>query len=98
MGVDNGFSLYVNGQLIASGNAEGFTNRWEYGGQFGNALHAGTNFIAVALEDHGGLTAFDMQITAGVAPIPEAETYAMMLAGLGLLGVATRRRKQKSAA
>lgn len=29
------------------------------------------------------------------APIPEPETYAMMLAGLGLLGVVARRRKQK---
>jgi hypothetical protein len=29
------------------------------------------------------------------APIPEPEAYAMMLAGLGLLGVAARRRKQK---
>ena len=30
--------------------------------------------------------------------VPEPETYAMMLAGLGLLGFAARRRKQKSAA
>ena len=30
----------------------------------------------------------------GVAPIPEPETYAMMLAGLGLLGFVARRRKQ----
>lgn len=30
------------------------------------------------------------------APVPEPETYAMMLAGLGLLGVVARRRKQKS--
>ena len=29
------------------------------------------------------------------APVPEPETYAMMLAGLGLLGVMTRRKKQK---
>lgn len=29
------------------------------------------------------------------APVPEPETYAMMLAGLGLLGLMTRRRKQK---
>lgn len=28
------------------------------------------------------------------APVPEPETYALMLAGLGLLGVAARRRKQ----
>ena len=30
------------------------------------------------------------------APIPEPETYAMLLAGLGLLGVVARRRKQQS--
>lgn len=34
----------------------------------------------------------------GTAPVPEPETYAMMLAGLGLLGVAARRRKQKAVA
>jgi hypothetical protein len=32
------------------------------------------------------------------APVPEPETYAMLLAGLGLLGFATRRRKHKLAA
>jgi len=30
-----------------------------------------------------------------VTAVPEAETYAMMLAGLGLMGVLARRRKQK---
>lgn len=29
----------------------------------------------------------------GVAPVPEPETYAMMLAGLGLVGAAARRRR-----
>ena len=33
-----------------------------------------------------------------VTPIPEPETYALMLAGLGLLGFHARRRKQKEAA
>jgi len=32
------------------------------------------------------------------APVPEPETYAMLLAGLGLLGVVARRRKQKGGA
>jgi hypothetical protein len=30
------------------------------------------------------------------APVPEPETYAMMLAGLGLMGFVARRRKQKA--
>ena len=36
--------------------------------------------------------------TISAAPIPEPETYAMMLAGLGLMGFVVRRRKQKDAA
>lgn len=36
--------------------------------------------------------------TLTVAVVPEPETYAMMLAGLGLLGLAARRRKQEAAA
>jgi hypothetical protein len=35
----------------------------------------------------------DGDVASVAAPIPEPETYAMMLAGLGLLGVMTRRRK-----
>ena len=35
---------------------------------------------------------------AAVTAVPEPETYAMMLAGLGLLGYAARRRKQKAGA
>ncbi|MBI1989245.1 MAG: PEP-CTERM sorting domain-containing protein, partial [Betaproteobacteria bacterium] len=30
-----------------------------------------------------------------LAAIPEPETYAMMLAGLGLMGFVARRRRQK---
>ncbi|MCA1925195.1 MAG: FxDxF family PEP-CTERM protein [Thiobacillus sp.] len=40
-----------------------------------------------------GTWRFDM-VTLNAAPVPEAETYAMMLAGLGLVGfMAARRRK-----
>jgi opacity protein-like surface antigen len=34
---------------------------------------------------------------AAVSPVPEPETYAMLLAGLGLMGGMARRRKQKLA-
>ena len=46
---------------------------------------------------------YDTALTANevaglsVSAIPEPETYAMLLAGLGLLGFAARRRKQKAA-
>jgi hypothetical protein len=36
----------------------------------------------------------DMVIGVNIAPIPEPETYAMLLAGLGLMGFVARRRKQ----
>jgi len=43
------------------------------------------------------LTIDSLQFTAPVAPVPEPETYAMLLAGLGLMGFTARRRKNKVA-
>ncbi len=96
IGVDNGFTLYTNGFLVAGYNAEGYTGRWEYSGDFsGVSLNQGTNIIAVALEDHGGLTAFDMQIT-GDHVVSEPSTLLLLGSGLsGLIGLAGLRKKFK---
>jgi hypothetical protein len=40
----------------------------------------------------GGTDRIDNFTVSGVAAVPEPETYAMLLAGLGLLGFGTRRR------
>lgn len=40
----------------------------------------------------GGTWRFDM-VTVHAAPVPEPETYALMLAGLGLVGFMARRRR-----
>jgi len=40
----------------------------------------------------GGVAA-DSNFTLNVATVPEPESYAMLLSGLGLIGFITRRRK-----
>ena len=39
-----------------------------------------------------------LRTAATVAAVPEPETYAMLLAGLGLRGFVARRRQQKNSA
>ena len=46
----------------------------------------GKHYLAIANETSNTTTVY------ALAPVPEPETYAMLLAGLGLLGVATRRK------
>ena len=92
LGVDNGFKLYLNGVLVTSANAEGYTFMWEYSGVFPGAL-PGMNVVAVALEDHGGLTAFDMQITGTAVP-DLTSTMSLMLTGLGVLGIGYKRSRR----
>ena len=90
LGVDNGYQLYINGTLISAANAEGYTFRWEYSGLV-NPLNLvpGTNYVAVALEDHGGLTAFDMQLTG--RQVPEPASVLLLLSGLAAARMARRR-------
>lgn len=99
IGVDNGYTLYINGNLISSDNAEGFTFRWEYVIPIssGNFV-VGDNVIALALEDHGGLTAFDMQLDVKLSAVPEPTTLATSGTAL-LLGLAAAyRRRRRTAA
>lgn len=69
-----------------------------------SGFFAGLNTIDFYVEGNGvtdGFALRNVDFTASpstVTPVPEPETYAMMLAGLGLLGVVARRRKQQLAA
>jgi hypothetical protein len=50
-----------------------------------------------AVTKFDGLWSFDAttaQLSYATAPVPEAETYAMMLAGLGLVGFMVSRRRK----
>ena len=55
-------------------------------------LHIGGNVLA------GGFYSGKLALNSTAMPIPEPETYAMILAGLGLMGFVARRRKQKDIA
>jgi len=93
--VDNGFILFVNGNQVAKQNAEGFTSNWEYNLDIASSCFTmGTNTISVLAEDHGGLTYFDMQLTADVQPVPEPATMLLFGTGIaGLVGARLRRKK-----
>ena len=55
----------------------------------------GNYSFTISGDGAGGLPAgFGVQL-ATVAPVPEPETYALMLAGLAVVGAAARRRKAK---
>ena len=45
--------------------------------------------------DQFGLILDGSSTAWSVSPVPESETYAMLLAGLGILGFAARRKQQK---
>lgn len=57
-------------------------------------LGVGTGYSFVVAGDVTGSLGGSYAGLVAAVPVPEAETYAMMLAGLGLVGLMARRRRQ----
>ncbi len=80
-----------------SGSAA-FSGPWQpptADGREGNAAQAGSGLPFEQLSDAGSGLSVELPfaVQGSVSAVPEADTYAMLLAGLGLLGVVARRRK-----
>jgi hypothetical protein len=89
----SGFDQTITSFSLFSNN--GFSADFLTGFSFtSNSITLDTNNGSVP----GGNSSTAVFIINGVAPIPEPETYAMMLAGLGLIGFAARRRKLRASA
>jgi hypothetical protein len=66
----------------------------------GSLFHVPTEIYEDAHGNFSFVTPLDPNLAIGgtsADPVPEPETYSMMLAGLGLLGLVARRRKLKAA-
>jgi len=59
-------------------------------------LATGRQSSAFRLGDGNGWSSHSTELAFQITAIPEPETYAMLLAGLGLLGFMARSRKDKA--
>jgi hypothetical protein len=78
----------VTGKLMATSVITDTNGQW-------GLSHPNGGFLTASLNANGGLTVLEQgndPFVLMAAPVPEPETYAMLLAGLGLVGFAVRRR------
>jgi hypothetical protein len=94
-GVDNGIFVWLDGAYLFGARAGGGPVLGEYSLALGD-LAAGTHYLQILLEDHGGSNGYAVEITADTfvpAPaVPEPGMLALFGLGLAGLGVARRRR------
>ena len=88
-------ALAASPNAAASGTST-FDSTGRWGGISNVHLADGTLLNGYTLDSQSGFNWLNAY-GAATAPVPEPETYAMLLAGLGLMALAVRRRKQKSA-
>lgn len=93
LGVDNGIFAWLNGQFLGGQLRPGTSSLGELSFNLGDL--SGTNYLQILREDHGGVTSYDIRMTAEsqrTDPIIPAPT-ASLLGAAGLGFTAARRRR-----
>lgn len=91
------YSIFGAGDDGVVGTADDVntTYAWSFGGAptvNTATLAAGTYYYAV-FGVASGAAAYSLNSAAAVTPVPEPETYALLLGGLGVVGFVARRRR-----
>lgn len=86
------FNLYENLTLIATGIMNGSSSLLSFSG----ASVPGNYKLNIAGYKLDPTLSASYAGNISISPVPEPETYAMLLAGLGMIGFSIRRRKQNN--
>ena len=91
----NAGDTWFNGRTVNLGSIAGVSNNADFAFRVVATYAPMTSNYAASSTTYAGTGTwrFDM-VTVSAAPVPEAETYAMMLAGLGLVGFMAARRRR----
>ena len=96
LNIDNGMvSLYME-----MGATDMLMGQYSFDGTTGSTWHtmagltSGSYYYQITGDANGSKGGF-YSISSTVTPVPEPETYAMLLAGLGVVGSLYRRRKSR---
>lgn len=93
LGVDNGISVWLDGQYLFGARGPGAYSPGEYTVPVGD-LSAGTHYLQFLLEDHGSVNGYAVQVTADtfIPGVPEPGSLALFAAGVA--GLAACKRSQ----
>ncbi len=96
LGVDNGIFVWLDGNYVFGARAGGGSLLGEYTPTLGN-IGAGIHYLQLLREDHGGLTGYDIRMTADFVRPSVPEPDSLWLLGLGVLGLIAARRRNAMA-